>query len=149
MGSKGFVLISIIAATLFLVFLVVTMGFYLSRSTSLVTLNQDGSDNNEPVKITDPIDMANSVATQADLKSIQVGIEIYNSEFGAYPNSLQELRSGGYLNEGLNISSYTYQLCDSSGSKALLYKNSAPYQGIILDIKGLQNVSGDSPPTCS
>ena len=148
MSSKGFVLISIIAATLFLVLLVVTMGFYLSRSTSLVNLNPDGSDNDGPANITDPIDMANSVATQSDLKSIQVGIEIYNSEFGEYPNSLQELRFGGYLNDGLSISSYTYRLCDSSGSKALLYKNTAPYQGIILDIKGPQNVSGDSPPTC-
>ena len=149
MGSKGFVLISIIAATLFLVFLMATMGFYLNRSTSLVNLNQDGSENNEPENITDTINSASSVATQADLKSIQVGIEIYNSEFGEYPNSLQELRSGGYLNEGLNISSYTYKLCNSSGSKALLYKNSAPYPGIILDIKGPQNVSDDSPPTCS
>lgn len=148
MRENGFILISIIAATLFLVFLTVTMGFYLSRSTSLVTLNQDGSDNDGPVKITDPINMANSVAIQADLKSIQVGIEIYNSEFGKYPNSLQELRSGGYLNEGLNISSYNYQLCDSSGSKALLYKNSTPYQGIVLDFDGSQSVSGDSPPTC-
>ncbi len=148
MSEKGSILISVIAATFFLVFLTVTMGFYLSRSTSLVNLNPDGSDNEGPTKITDPIDKANSVATQSDLKSIQVGIEIYNSEFGEYPNSLQELRSGGYLNDGLSISSYTYRLCDSSGSKALLYKNTAPYQGIILDIKGPQNVSGDSPPTC-
>jgi len=149
MREKGSILISVIAATLFLVFLVVTMGFYLPRYTSLGTLNQDGSDNDGPVNITDPINMANSVATQADLKSIQVGIEIYNSEFGAYPNSLQELRTRGYLNEGLNISSYNYQLCDSSGSKALLYKNSAPYQGIVLGFNGPQNVSGESPPTCN
>ena len=149
MREKGFVLISVIAATLFLVFLTVTMGFYLSRSTSLVNLNQDGSENDGPAKITDPIDMANSVATQANLKGIQVGLEVYYAEFGAYPNSLQELTSGGYLNEGLNISNYNYQLCNGSGSKALLYSNSPPYQGIVLDFGGPQNVSGNSPPTCS
>ena len=79
MGSNGFILISIIAATFFLVFLVATMGFYLSRSTSLVTLNQDESDNDGPVKITDPINIVNSVVIHAVLKSINVGIEIYNS----------------------------------------------------------------------
>ena len=149
MIDKGSILISVIVATLFLVFLVVNIGLFLPRYTSLRLPTQNESEDTGSVNITDPINQAQSVAIQANLKSIQVGLEIYYSEFGSYPNSLQELSSGGYLNQGVNISNYNYLLCDNIGSKALLYNNSSPYPGVILGFNGQQSVQGDSPPICT
>ena len=86
MKSQGSMLISLISGVFFLVILTVVALTLLPRYTQLGTnpvTNQEGSG-----KITDPINMAAAVATQADLKSIQVGLEAYFTENGAYPNSL-------------------------------------------------------------
>ena len=147
MGSSGSMLISLIGGVFFLVILSVGSIVLLSRYTQIGV--NPLNNKKENVSITDPIDRATSVSIKAELKSIQVGLEVYYAEIGAYPNSLQDLSSGGYLNQGVNISNYNYQLCDSTGSKALLYNNSSPYPVIILVFNGQQSVQGDSPPICT
>jgi hypothetical protein len=144
MKEQGSALILLIAGIFMLVILVVIASLYLSR-ISLIG-NTGNSEEGGSVNVTTAIDQAGSIATKADLKAMQVALEVYFAENGSYPNSLQELSSGGYLNEGTDLDSYTYQLCGST--KALLYTNSKPYQGISVDVNGSQNLQGDNPPSC-
>ena len=137
-------LISLISGVFFLVILTVLALTLLPRYTQLGTnelTNQEGSG-----KITDPINMAADVATKADLKSIQVGLEAYFAENGAYPNSLEEASSGGYLNPNINLSNFSYQVCDPSGTKIVLYSTGSSAQGIVVDQGLVQNIQGR--PSC-
>ncbi len=145
MKERGSALIFLIAGVFMLAILVMITSLYLSRISSIGNFNE--SETGEPTNVTSAIDEASSVAVKADLKSTQVALEAYFAENGKYPNSLQELSSGGYLNEGTYLNSYTYQLCDNT--KALLYINSPPYQGISVDVNGSQNLQGDNPPPCN
>ncbi len=147
MGSHGFAFISLLTAVLFLVFLVVTISLSLPRYTSLEGDNPPGT--NGSANITDPIEKARSIATQADLKSIQTGLNIYYSEYGQFPASLSELNSQGYLTQGVNVSSFAYQVCNFNNSKVLVYKNSPPYPGFILDFNGAQDLQGGDKTTCT
>lgn len=144
MGSRGSMLISLIGGVFFLVILVIGSIILLPRYTQIGVdpLNNQGDN----ASITTPIDMATSVANQADLKSIQVGLEVYFAENGAYPNSLQELNSFGYLNPDLDLSSYSYQVCDSSGTKVILYSTTGSNQGVVINQGAAQNTQ--TKPSC-
>ena len=144
MKSQGSMLIYLISGVFFLVILTVFSLILLPRYTQLGTnelTNLEGSG-----KITDPINMAAAVATQADLKSIQSGLEAYFAENGAYPNTLEEASGGGYLNPNINLSNFSYQVCDPSGTKIVLYSTGSSAQGIVVEQGLVQNIQGR--PSC-
>src|SRR3989344_7559283 len=98
MKEGGSALIFLLFGILLLAVLIVSVNFLLPRYTNLPTLNSssDSSSNS----ITAPIDQAQSVAAQADLKSIETALAVYFSEHGRYPASFDELKSQGQLNPG-------------------------------------------------
>ena len=139
MKERGSALIFLLFGILLLAVLIVSVNFLLPRYTNLPSLNSsDGSSSNS---ITAPIDQAQSVAAQADLKSIETALQVYFSEYGRYPLSLDELKSQGQLNPGINTNNYTYQVCDGSGGKALIFSDGTG-SGTYLNF-------GESSPTQS
>lgn len=144
MGSRGSMMISLIAGVFFLVILTVGSLILLPRYTQI---GVNPLNNPEETKsITAPIDTATFVATQANLNSIQVGLGAYFAEMGIYPNSLQEISSAGYLNPNINLSNYTYQVCGSSGTKVILYSTNNSNQGMVINQGVVQNTQ--SKPSC-
>src|SRR3989344_7341183 len=123
MRRRGSIMISLIAGVFFLVILTVLTIILLPKYTTLPGV--DGSDNNSSENITSPIKQANSIADQVNLKSIETSLQIFFSEYGHYPNSLDELKSQGSLNEGINIADYSYRVCDSSGGNVIIFNTSA------------------------
>ena len=146
MREQGSALILLIAGIFMLVILVALTSLYLSR-ISLV-LNPSKSENGESATVTSTIDQASSVAIKTDLKSIQTSLEIYLSEHGSYPNSLEELNSGGYINQGVDINSFSYQICNSNKNSVLVYKDSSPYPGFILSSGASRDLQEGSQPVC-
>ena len=145
MGSRGSMMISLISGVFFLVILTVGSLVLLPRYTQI---GVNPLNNQEETKsITGPIDMATSVATQANLNSIQLGLEAYFAKVGTYPSSLQELGSSGYLNPNINLSNYDYQVCGSSGTKVILYSTNNSNQGVVIN-KGVVQ-STQSKPSCA
>lgn len=135
----GSALISLLSGILFLVVLVISINFFLPRSTSI---GGNGGSDNDSVGITDPIDQANTVATQADLKSIQTSLEVYFAENGQYPSSLSELSSQGYLQTGVDVSSFNYQTCNASRTSIVVSKGD---QGFTSNYGDIQNFQGTVP----
>lgn len=144
MGSRGSMLISLIGGVFFLVVLSVGSIILLPRYTQIgVGPLTDGEQN---TSIITPIDNATSVAIQSDLKSIQIGLEAYFAENGTYPNSLQELESSGYTTQNTNPNKYIYQICDSSGTKIIIYSTTDSNQGIVINQGIVQRTK--SKPSC-
>ena len=86
MKEGGSALIFLLFGILLLAVLIVSVNFLLPLYSNLPSLNSsDGSSSNS---ITAPIDQAQSVAAQADLKSIETALAVYFSEYGRYPASL-------------------------------------------------------------
>ena len=119
MRRRGSIMISLIAGVFFLVILTVLTIILLPKYTTLPGV--DGSDNNSSENITSPIKQANSIADQVNLKSIETSLQIFFSEYGHYPNSSDELKSQGSLNEEINIANYSYQVCDSSAVEVVVF----------------------------
>ena len=144
MGSRGSMLIPLIGGMFFLVILSVGSITLLSRYTQIgigPLFSQE-----ETAIITTPIDTATSVAIQANLKSIRLGLEAYFAENGTYPNSLQELGSLGYTTQNTNLSEYIYQICDSGVTKIILYSTTDYNQGVIINQGIVQRTQ--SKPSC-
>ena len=130
MKEVGSALIFLLFGILLLVVLIVSVNFLLPRYSNLPSLNSsNGSSSNS---INAAIDQAQSVAAQADLKSIETALQVYFSEYGRYPASLDELKSQDQLNPGINTGNYTYRVCDSGGGKALIFSSSTG-NGTYLD----------------
>ncbi|MEX0617126.1 MAG: hypothetical protein WD231_04985 [Candidatus Woykebacteria bacterium] len=134
---RGSALISLLAAVFILVLLIVTFNFLLPKYFPLGILNSNNSSS-----VTSPIDKANVLSDQANLTAVETSLQVYFSENGRYPNSLDELRESGQLQ--VDTSKYTYQTCEVEGTKVIIFSISSN-QGILLNA-GTRTAT--SPNTC-
>ena len=107
---KYALVISIVISVLTIAALtIVGINYYTnSISSTAKVANKSGANLEET---NDPTALAIDVKTQVDLMNIQTSLAIYFSEYGYYPVGLQELLTGGYLNE-IDLNGFIYQRCD-------------------------------------
>lgn len=140
MDQKGGILVGIIIVSLLIIPLLIVLNFgYLGSLTNrFTTAGEQG--NNASVGPSGLLNQAEQTKTQADLKSISTGLEVYMTETGAYPNSLAEVSE--YFG-GIDTTNIIYTKCSSFS--AIIYHNSENYPGYILGGAGLKPTSGEVP----
>ena len=86
------------------VFIIVYLATLQFKSFGLLS----GGGKNQGLTNQNPIEAANSVKVQADLKALAVKLNVYFSENGSYPSNLNDIDK-----TGVDISTFAYRLCQS------------------------------------
>ncbi|HEX7456328.1 MAG TPA: type II secretion system protein GspG [Candidatus Nanoarchaeia archaeon] len=141
MGERGGLILSLLFGGLILGTLLMLTAVYLQRIDVGLTSLGHKETSGSPVS---PMDQAQKVKVQADLKSLSTQMIVYYIDYGGYPNTLEELIT--YTQQRVNISNVKYRRC--SDHSAVFYHDSVGYPGYTFQYEQATPVSGKNPPSC-